>query len=75
MGVYVTTYDNPWDPVTQWDDWMRRDMDLGYNSVAYLDRITDTNDDMTEEEYQREMEQAIDRMVMMQPELYKKIKK
>lgn len=75
MSVYVTTYDNPWDPVTQWDDWVRRDMDLGYNSLAYLDRITDTTDDMTEKEYQAEMERGIDKMVLMQPELYRKIKK
>ncbi len=38
----LTTVDNPYDPFDQFDEWFNYDMDLGYNSSAYLARIAFT---------------------------------
>ena len=35
----LTTFDNPFDPFTQFDDWFLYDVERGYNSCAYLDRV------------------------------------
>ena len=35
---WVTSSDNPYDPFTQWDDWVRTDRPLGYNLPSYVAR-------------------------------------
>ena len=59
----LTTFDNVFDPFEQFDSWYRYDMDKGYNSCAYLDRIARTSDQLTEEENNREIERAIDEII------------
>ncbi len=36
--VMITTTDNPYNPFTQFDDWYRTDMVMGYNTLARLAR-------------------------------------
>ena len=38
----LTTFDNPYDPFDQFDQWYMFDTDKGYNSAAYLARIAKT---------------------------------
>ena len=72
----LTTFDNPYDPFTQFDSWYRFDMDKGYNSCAYLDRIAKTSDQLTDEENNIEIERAIDEIIQYDPfNLYKKVKR
>lgn len=35
----LTTFDNPFDPFTQFDSWFLYDVEKGYNTCAYLDRV------------------------------------
>lgn len=35
----LTTFDNPYDPFTQFDSWFLYDVEKGYNTCAYLDRV------------------------------------
>ena len=61
---FITTIDNSYDPITQYDEWHNEDMRLGYNSEAYLARIAlmfyDYNDDLDDEDKDRIIEQSID---------------
>ena len=62
--VMLTTIDNPYDPFTEFDKWKRFDEDeKGYYSLPYLARIAQTSIEMSEEEYNQEVERAINEIV------------
>lgn len=69
----LTTFDNPFDPIEQFDSWLRFDIDKGYNTCCYLDRIAKTSDSLSDEENDKEIERAIDEIVMYNPDIYKKV--
>jgi len=59
----LTTIDNPYDPFNQFDNWFQFDMDMGYNTCAYLDKIARTSDQLSEEENRIETSRAIDEII------------
>lgn len=59
----LTTVDNPFDPFDKFDDWFRFDEQHGYHSCAYLGRIAEISDEMSDEEAQKEIERAIDEIL------------
>lgn len=59
----LTTFDNPYDPFTQFIEWFLYDESLGYHSCAYLGRIARTSDAFTDEENEAEIERAIDEII------------
>lgn len=59
----LTTFDNPYDPFEQFTLWFLFDVEKGYNSCSYLDRIANIEDDMTELERNVEIERAIDEII------------
>ena len=61
--VAVTTTDNPYNPITQFDEWFAFDSGKGYGTCNYLDRVSFTNDSMTSDEYDEEIERAIDEII------------
>lgn len=72
--VMLTTIDNPFDPFTQWDEWRRFDEDKKYFTCAYLARIAKTSDDLSEADYDKAIENAIDEIVKFNINgLYKKV--
>lgn len=72
----ITTKDNPFDPIDQFDSWFMFDVDKGYNSCAYLDRIARTSDQMSDEENEREIERAIDEILKYDfMNIYRKVKR
>lgn len=75
-SAFITTVDNPYDPCDQFDQWYQYDMDMGYNSCAYLDRIAKTSPALSDKENEQEIERAIDEIVRFDPlNLYAKVMK
>lgn len=72
----LTTFDNPYDPFDQFDSWFTYDMDKGYNSCAYLNRIAKTSDELSDAENRKEIERAIDEIIKYDfMNIYKKVKR
>ena len=73
--VALSTIDNPFDPFKQFDEWFLFDVEKGYNSCAYLDRIAQTSDQLSDEENEVEIERAIDEIIKYDfTNTYKKVK-
>ena len=71
----LTTVDNPFDPIKQFDAWYRYDEDYGYHTCSYLARIAKISDQLSEEENQIELERAIDEIIRYDfMNLYRKVK-
>ena len=72
----LTTVDNPYDPFDDFDSWYQFDMDKGYSSCSYLDRIARTSDQLTDEENDREIERVIDEIIKYDfMNIYMKVKR
>ena len=72
----LTTLDNPYDPFDQFNQWFMFDTEKGYNSCSYLARIAKTSDEMSEQEYNHEVERAIDEIITINPlGIYRKVTK
>ena len=70
----ITTFDNPYNPFTQFERWFLFDTEKGYNSCGYLGRIARTSDELTDEENDEAIEQAIDEIIKYDfRNIYKKI--
>ncbi|MBQ8707884.1 MAG: hypothetical protein IJ523_07345 [Succinivibrionaceae bacterium] len=70
----LTTFDNPYDPFTQFTKWFLFDTEKGYNTCAYLARIARTSDEFTDEEYNQAVSLAIDEIIKFDfRNIYKKI--
>lgn len=70
----LTTVDNPFDPFTQFDEWNAFDQQRGYNSLSLLARIANVSDDLSEPDYNLEIEHAIDEIVEINASgLHKKV--
>ena len=75
MAFALTTIDNPFDPLTNFDAWYRYDEDKGYHSCAYLARIARTSDKLSPAENDMEIERAIDEIIKYDPlGIYKKVR-
>ena len=61
--VMLTTIDNPFDPVEQFDSWFLLDVEKGYNSCDYLGRIAKTSEQLSDDENNKEIERAIDEII------------
>jgi hypothetical protein len=59
----LTTVDNPFDPFTQWDDWLAYDERKKHYTCSYLARIVHTSDELSQEDQHLAIEQAIDEIV------------
>ena len=71
----LTTFDNPFDPFTQFDLWFQFDEEKGYHSCSYLGRIAKTSDSLSDSENDKEIERAIDEIIKYDfRNVYKKVK-
>ena len=72
----LTTVDNPYDPFTEFDKWFLYDVEKGYNSCAYLARISGQSNKLTDEQNFSMDEEAIDTIVSLDPfNIYTKVQR
>ena len=70
----LTTIDNPYNPFTQFDDWLQFDTQKQYNTCAFLARIAHDSDQFTDQESDEAIEQAIDEIIKHDfQNIYKKV--
>lgn len=61
--VMVTTLDNPYNPFTQFDEWYAFDESKGYHTCAYLARVTQSSEELSDEDETVAIEHAVDEIV------------
>lgn len=61
----LTTIDNPFDPFDQFDEWFAFDVAKGYNTCAYLARIAKTSDELSPQDEDLAIDQAMDEIVRL----------
>ena len=59
----LTTFDNPFNPITEFDKWFMYDEEKGYQTTGYLGRIAKTSPSLSDEENDAEVERAIDEII------------
>ena len=72
--VYITTFDNPFNPFNEFIKWFLFDCEKGYNTCSYLARIAKTSDQLSDAENVIEIERAIDEIIKYDfMNIYKKV--
>ena len=72
----LTTVDNPFDPFTQFDEWLAWDTKAGYNSAALLGRVAVVSDSLSEPDQALAIQGAIDEIVSENVSgMYRKVSK
>jgi hypothetical protein len=59
----LTTVDNPFDPFTMFDQWLEYDIQMGYNTASFLDRVAKVSPDLSEPDQALAVQDAIDQIV------------
>lgn len=55
----LTTVDNPYSPVTEFDEWHAYDQQLGHHTLSFLARVTKSSDELSEADQHLAIELAI----------------
>lgn len=72
--VTLTTFDNPFNPFTEFRKWFLFDIEKGYNTCSILGRIADYSDNLTQKEKDEALEMAIDSFIKHEPlGIFKKV--
>lgn len=69
----LTTVDNPYDPITQFNEWYVWDSTHGYHTLSYLARVTRSSHELSEADQDLASMQAMDDIVRENEGLYKKV--
>lgn len=74
MASMLTTVDNPYDPFSEFREWLAWDESNGYYTSSFLARIVQISRDTSPADQDLAIELAIDEAVMENPNgMYKKV--
>lgn len=74
--VMLTTFDNPFDPFEQFTSWFLFDVEKGYNTCSYLARIAKLSDDLSDQEVNQVVSNAVDEILSYNPTgIYKRVQR
>lgn len=65
----LSTLDNPYDPFTEFDEWLGYDESLGYFTPALLARVAVYGEELSEVDQDLAIEYAIDEIIKEDPTL------
>lgn len=65
--VMLSTIDNPYNPFTNWDEWLAYDIAMGHQTCEYLAKVCFTSDSLSEADQKWDESQAIDKIVKDDP--------
>ena len=65
--IMLTTVDNPFSPFTQWDEWWAFDHWHGYKCCEILGNVADTSPDLSDEDTEEAIDEAIRAIVRNDP--------
>jgi hypothetical protein len=72
----LTTYDNPFDPFTQWTQWYAFDEGKGYCSCGLVARIARSSNDLSDADHSAAIQSAIDEITRENVSgIHKKVKR
>ena len=63
--IALSTSDNPYNPLVDYDAWESYDRQMGYNTSEYLARIARTTNEYGDDNYTSDIERAIDEIVIL----------
>lgn len=69
----LSTYDNKFNPFTDFVAWYKEDMRLGHDSCGLLARTAQINSFSSDYLKEQAEEEAIDKIVSTYPEIYRKV--
>ena len=67
-SFWLTTKDNPFNPFTQFEEWLQYDTTNRYNSSGLLARIAKTSSELSDKENSTEIHRAMSWIVANDPE-------
>ena len=59
----LTTIDNPYNPFTQFDEWLSYDTLMGYDTCGYLARVTKSANELSDVDQAVAIDDAIDEIL------------
>jgi hypothetical protein len=59
----LTTVDNPFNPFTEFEEWLDYDTRMGYNTASFLDRIAKVSNELSQPDQAIAIGNAIDEIV------------
>jgi hypothetical protein len=59
----LTTVDNPFNPFTEFEEWLDYDIRMGYNTSSFLDRIANVSNELSTPDQALAIQHAIDEIV------------
>ncbi len=73
-AVMITTTDNPYDPMNEFDDWYKYDISHGYGTSEYLARVAKISSHLGDKLNDEAIEEAINEIIEFNPpSMYKKL--
>ena len=63
IETMLTTVDNPFNPFTQWDEWLAYDERKKHFTCSYLARIVKSSDELSQADEDLAIQSAIDEIV------------
>lgn len=67
----LTTFDNPFNPFTEFDRWWKEDLLLGHNCCGLLANESNVSDIASDEVNDKAVIEAMERIVKREPMIYK----
>ena len=59
----LTTFDNPFNPFEQFNEWFMFDIEKGYQTCERLAKVVKLSDEMTQNEIDEEIDRAMDEII------------